>query len=156
MTVNVPSVPTSAVPSNVSFASKMVIVLPDSACPVTVVPFWLTLSITAGVGGVRSTVNVGPVTRGLLLPAASLCCTASACSLSVSGVPGVKLHLPSLPTVTWPICTPLSKIVMVSPDSPVPVSIGWVSLVTPLLAISPVIVPTSSNSSVMIGMLGAV
>ena len=43
---------------------------------------------------------------------------------------------------------------MVAPGSPVPRIVGSVSLVTPLSAIGPIMLPTSSSTSVMVGING--
>ncbi|HAT8015848.1 TPA: hypothetical protein GF715_24685 [Citrobacter rodentium NBRC 105723 = DSM 16636] len=132
----------------------MVTVAPASAVPVIVRPSSETSRLPAGCGGVVSTVTVQAAEGALILPVASVAVTVMVCVPSLSAG-GVTLQLP-LVTVAVPILTPLSKIVIMLPFSPLPLKVGVVSLVLPPLAMMPVCGSLSSVAEVMVGTSGAV
>ena len=116
----------------------------------------VTVASVATGGGVVSTVKVNPPDIGLVLPATSVAIAVRVCVPSPTGVVGVKVHAPLLPTTAVPISTPSRRMVIVEPGSPVPLSVGVASLVVSLAPTGPVPTGTLSTSWVMAGASGAV
>ena len=142
----------SAVPLSAGRASSV-------RCPLVNGPVMLPISsitalITGVAGALVSTVSVNGVERALVLPTPSVALTRRLCEPATSAVSGVKVQLPVSPTCALPIAVPLSKIVTVEPISPMPESVGRVSLVLCPLAICPVTGAVSSVTSVIAGICG--
>ena len=146
-------VPSGAVPCNCGSVSSVVSPLLSGSC--TGPTLSETVSMVAAGGGVVSTVRVKPADGALALPAASLATTVNVCCPFTNGVAGVKVHAPPLLTTAVPISCPSRRIVTVEPGSPVPFSVGSVSLVVSLVSSAPVRPGTSSMTCVMAGAPGA-
>ena len=71
------------------------------------------------------------VEAGPTLPAGSVTVAVRLCAPSSSGLAGVKLHLPSVPTVVLPSTSVPSRTVTTLPASALPLNTGVVSLVRP-------------------------
>ena len=85
-----------------------------------------------GASGTPESTVTGTLVTGLTLPEGSTCVTPSVCGLSVNGVVGVQLQLPLASTTAVQMTGPAapSRTLTVAPGSPVPVTVGVVSLIT--------------------------
>ena len=132
--LQVPPAPTTAVQS-VTPPSFTVMVLPGSAVPLNVgvvsLTTWLGVgALTTGVaGGVLSTV-IGRVLAGPVLPAGSVAVALSVCAPSLRAKGGVQVQLPLASTTALQITGPPAPSVTLTvlPGSPVPLTVGVVSL----------------------------
>ncbi len=96
-------------------------------------------SIAVGLPGALVSMVTGTVVGALTLPAGSVAVTLNVCGAlpGVSGVVGVRAHLPSLPTVVVNTSPVGLVTVILSPGFPMPLIVGVVSAVT-LSPFSPV------------------
>ena len=144
----------AAVPFSVGVVSS--VLCPEATGPSTG-PALSVAGVKTGASGTDvSTVrlNGGEVTP--VLPAASVALKVMVCGPSPSAVVGVKVQLPWALTTAVPISTSSTITCTVAPTSPVPLKVGRVSLVEPLLAMIPVPGLTSSITVVTTGAAGPV
>ena len=174
VTAHLPSAPTTAVPTTLSSmisstvspgvpfsprntGSVSSVVSPSLIGPTTGPTSSSTSPITGFSGGVRSTTKSIGSDGSLALPAGSVMTTTASCSPSGSGFSGVTSQLPSSPTIAVPTTSSSTISSTVSPGfAPPPRKTGWASSVASPLWIGPVIGPTSSSTSPIVGLPGPV
>ena len=99
------------------------------------------LLLESAMVGATVSMKIGSGVGGLTLPAGSTATMLRLFWPCGSGLVGATLHWPLGPTMAEPMTLPCgSVILMVSPGVPVPVSVGWVTLVM-LSVVEPLLLP---------------
>ncbi|MNE21239.1 hypothetical protein D3C80_1143900 [compost metagenome] len=146
-------VPAGAVPCITGWVSS--VAEPLVRGPWTSPVLSVTVVMDGGGGAVVSTVKVNPPDAVLTLPALSIAAAVRVCCPFGITMVGVNVQAPPSLTTAVPICEPSRRMLMVVPGSPVPLSVGRLSLVVSLILSAPVRPGTSSISWVMTGAAGA-
>ena len=144
--------PTAPVPLSVGVVS--LVTWPVVRLP-TIPPATLSLTVssTGTVGAVRSTTTLQAFDDRLTLPCGSVALTVKLCGPSTRAVSGVKLHAPVPSAVTMPSCVLPSKIVTTLFASAVPERVGVASLVVLPLTTVVAVLPTSSVTLTISGVV---
>ena len=116
------------------------------------VPAVMSGAVAGADGPVVSMVMGSSSLGSLVLPALSMAVAVRLCRPSINGVVSVAVQVPSAATTAVPTGVAPSKIVMVLPASPVPVSVGVVSLVRSSLLLTPL---SLAGARSMVGVAGA-